>query len=132
MKAAIQTLIFLSFIGSTRCVWATELPEPITLSEAEILIYLMPASQELRRQGFDVGWELERSSDRGPDSLHFWVYNAKRKCPEGCSVTIGSFVVDKRTAEVKNVDTKEAVTNQEIRGVQAILRREHHLLSKPE
>ena len=107
-------------------VWGAEPPEPISLSEAEILIYLMPASQELRKQGFDVGWELEQTFP-GSNSFHFLVYNAKRKCT-GCSVTIGSFAVNKNTADVEDLDLGVPVTNQEIRGVQAILRKQHHLV----
>ena len=112
-------------LGSIERPWATEPPELLSLCEAEILIYLMPVSQELRKQGFDVGWELENTPP-GSDSFHFWVYNAKRKC-QGCSVTIGSFAVNKNTAEIENLDLGKLVTNKEIRGVQAILRRAHRL-----
>jgi len=130
MKPALRLMIFLTLIGNIRFGWTTELPEPITLSEAEILIYLMPASVKLRQQGFDVGWELEKFSNQNADSFRFQVFNAKRKCPEGCSVTVGYFAVDKRTAEVEDLDARRIVTDEEIRGVQAILRKEHHLASK--
>jgi hypothetical protein len=110
--------------GSVQRPWAADPHELLSLSEAEILIYLMPVSKELRKQGFDVGWELEKTPS-GSDSFHFWVYNAKRKC-QGCSVTIGSFAVNKNTAEIENIDLGKVVTNKEIRGVQAILRRAHH------
>ncbi len=130
MKLVLRLMIFLTLVGNIKFAWTTELSEPLTLSEAEILIYLMPASRQLRQQGFDVGWDLERASIQGADSFRFQVFNAKRKCPEGCSVTIGYFGVDKHTAEVEDLDAHKVVTNEEIRGVQAILRKEHHLASK--
>jgi hypothetical protein len=130
MKLALRLMIFLTLIGNIKFAWTTELSEPLTLSEAEILIYLMPASRQLRLQGFDVGWDLERSSIQSADSFRFQVFNAKRKCPEGCSTTIGYFAVDKRTAQVEDLDAQRIVTDEEIRGVQAILRKEHHLASK--
>ena len=106
MKAAVRLLICLGLVGSVKCAWTTDPPEPITLSEAEILIYLMPVCQQLRQQGFDVSWDLERSSDHA-DSFRFQIFNAKRKCPKGCSVTVGYFAVNKRTAEVQNLDTEK-------------------------
>jgi hypothetical protein len=130
MKLALRLMIFLTLIGNIKFAWTTELSEPLALSEAEILIYLMPASRQLRLQGFDVGWDLERSSIQGADSFRFRVFNAKRKCPERCSVTIGYFAVEKHTAEVDDLDAQRIVTDEEIRGVQAILRKEHHLASK--
>lgn len=124
MKAITSAILF-SLLWSMEGAYGPDKAEPITLPEAEILIYLMPASQELRKQGFDVGWDISRSQN--PDMFQFFVFNAKRKCPEGCSVTIGNFAVNKHTAEVTSTDTDTVLTSPELSGVQAILRREHHL-----
>ena len=119
------SVILLFVLWNTGVARGEDKPEPITMSEAEILIYLMPASQELRKEGFDVGWDVAGSQD--PDQFQFHVFNAKRKCPEGCSVTVGHFSVNRHTAEVTDTDMNATVTNQEFSGVQTILRSAHHL-----
>jgi hypothetical protein len=121
----IPSAILFCLLWSVDIAHGADKPEPITFSEAEILIYLMPASQEVRKQGFDVGWDVSRLGD--PDQFQFFVFNAKRKCPEGCSVTVGNFSVNRHTAEVTSSDTGAIVTDQELSGVQTILRRAHHL-----
>jgi len=100
---------------------AGDTKQPLSRTEAEILIYLMPVSKALRKQGFDVGWEVREAAE----SFDFWVYNSKRKCPEGCSVTVGNYSVNKYTSEVTSEDLGKSVSNQEMRGVQRIIRRAH-------
>lgn len=95
----------------------------LSRTEAEILVYLMPIAKQLRTHGFDVGWEIREDED----SFHFSVYNSKRKCKEGCSVTVGNYTVNALTAVVTDDDLNKVVTNQEMRGIGAILRRAHHI-----
>jgi hypothetical protein len=101
----------------------TEYQTQLSRAEAEILVYLMPVSKQLRTRGFDVGWEVRE----GKDSFHFFVYNTKRKCKDGCSVTVGYYTVNVLTAIVTDDELNKVVSNQEMRGVQGILRRAHHL-----
>jgi hypothetical protein len=53
------------FAGFKLAAQSTKLvtPEQIAPDEAEILIYLLPQAQELRKQGMDIGWELQTSPD---------------------------------------------------------------------
>ena len=95
----------------------------LTRTEAEILVYLMPAAKQLRTHGFDVGWEIRGDED----SFHFSFYNSKRKCKEGCSVMVGNYTVNALTAVVSDDDLNKVVSNQEMCGVEAILRRAHHI-----
>lgn len=100
-------------------------PEPITLTEAEVLIYLLPEAQELRKQGMDVGWELQKSPKfNQKDFYTFWVVNAKRPHVEG-SVTVGFFDVNKHTGEIWDEGLEKFVTSPDIAGVQQILRNAH-------
>lgn len=102
-------------------------PEPIALYEAEILVYIMPAAQGVRKQGWDVGWELQTSPDLNQeDYFVFWVVNSKRPNVVG-SVTIGYYGVNKRTADVWDDNFGKFVEGKELKGVQAILRRAHHI-----
>lgn len=95
--------------------------DTVTKAEAEILIYLMPASKELRRQGFAVGWDVREKED----AFSFFVYNAARKCSKGCSVTVGYFSVNKHTAEVTDLDQGKRVRNNDIEAVQKIIKMAH-------
>jgi hypothetical protein len=100
-------------------------PEVITLTEAEILVYLLPQAQELRKQGMDVGWESQTGPKFNHDDFYtFWVVNAKRPHVEG-SVTVGFFDVNKHTGEVWDEGLERFVTSTELDGVQAIVRKAH-------
>ena len=113
---------------SSRAVQGTQqAATPIALHEAEILIYLLPQAQEVRNQGWEIGWELQTSAEvSGSDSFVFYVYNATR--PSGGSVTIGYFAVDKHTADIWEDDVPpKLVASREIEAVQKILRRAHHI-----
>jgi hypothetical protein len=102
-------------------------PEEIAPCEAEILIYLLPEAQELRKQGMDIGWELQTSDKLNQrDFYTFWVINSKRPNTAG-SVTVGYFSVNKHTAEVWDTNSDRVVGAAEIEGVQRILRRAHHI-----
>jgi hypothetical protein len=102
-------------------------PQPITLTEAEILVYLLPQAQELRKQGMDVGWELQTGPKfNRKDFYTFWVVNAKRPNVEG-SVTVGYFDVNKHTGEVWDEGLEKSVVSSELTGVQGILRKAHRI-----
>jgi|SRR6266702_1754117 len=100
-------------------------PELITLTEAEILVYLLPQAQELRKQHMDVGWELQTGPQfNRKDFYTFWVVNAKRPNVEG-SVTVGYFDVNKHTGEIWDEGLEKFVVSPELAGVQGILRKAH-------
>ncbi len=102
-------------------------PESIALHEAEILIYIMPAAQEVRKQGWDIGWELQTSPDLNQKNYFvFWVVNSKRPNVNG-SVAIGYYSVNKNTADIWDDNFGSFVKGAELEGVQAILRRAHHI-----
>ncbi len=96
---------------------------PLSLEEAEILIYLLPEAHELRRQSMDVSWELENGEKLNQsDFFIFWVTNAKRPHHEG-SVTVGHFGINKHNAEIWSLDGNQFVSTPEIEGAQKIIRR---------
>ncbi len=105
----------------------TQVATPIALYEAEILVYLLPQAQEVRRQGWEIGWELQRGREAGgADFFVFHVYNATR--PSSGSVTIGYFAVNRQTAEVWECGVPpRIVSSREMRGVQKILRQGHRI-----
>ncbi|MGA6957701.1 MAG: hypothetical protein WBY73_21500 [Candidatus Acidiferrales bacterium] len=101
--------------------------EQIAPYEAEILVYLLPQAQELRKQGMDVGWEIQTSPKLNQrDFYTYWVFNLKRQNVEG-SVTIGYFSVNKHTAEVWDNGNEKVVAAEDLEGVERILRRAHQI-----
>jgi hypothetical protein len=126
-----RVLLFTSCMASS----ATTLPskpqisraEQISYTDAEILVYLLPQAQELRRQGMDIGWELQTSPALNQTNFYiFWVVNSKRPKVEG-SVTVGYFAVNKHTADVWDQGLEEFVVSPDVAAVQSILRRGHHI-----
>lgn len=102
-------------------------PNFIRLEEAEILVFLLPQAAELRRQGMDVGWELQTGPKLNQaDFYTFWVVNSTRPHVEG-SVTVGYFAVNRHSAEVWSLDKGEFVSSPEIEGIQRIVRRAHSI-----
>jgi hypothetical protein len=100
--------------------------EQISQTEAEILIYLLPEAQQVRADGMDIGWHLETSPALNQrDFYTFMVFDATRR--NAGSVTIGFFAVNKWSAEVWDVDLGRLVSSTELRGIQTILRRAHHV-----
>jgi hypothetical protein len=134
MKKAVATFCLLfAFIAliarqaATQSTHTAALPEQIGLHEAEILIYLIPQAQELRKQGMDIGWELETSPELNQQDFYtFWVVNSKRPNVQG-SVTIGYFSVNKHTADVWDNDNEKIVSTAELEGIKKILRQAHHI-----
>ena len=103
-------------------------PEPeapsIALHEAEILVYLLPVSKQLRGKGLEVAWELlDRPGLNQEDYYNFSVFPA---AGEGMAAsTLGDYAVNKRTADVWDRKTEEIILTEETEGVQKILRRAH-------
>lgn len=100
----------------------------LSLTESEILIYLLPEARQTRNNGMDIGWELETGPpQKTTDFYNFWVVNNERKGHIG-SVTIGYFSVNKHTADVWNqVSGKLISSDEELQGIQKILRQGHHI-----
>ena len=105
---------------------STRTPSTIAVHEAEILVYLLPASFVVRAQGMEVGWEfLDHESYNHEDYFVFWVMNATRK--HVGSVLIGFFAINKHTADVWDIEIREMVEGKELAFVQSILRRAHNI-----
>ena len=120
-------LVFAGFKLAAQTAKVATSPEQIDSHEAEILIYLLPEAQELRKRGMDVEWELQASSKLNQrDFYTYWVFNSKRPNVEG-SVTVGYFSVNKHTADVWDDDNENVVDVVELEGVERILRRAHHI-----
>ena len=102
--------------------------EMLSLTEAEILIYLLPEARQTRNNGMDIGWELETGPPQNTmDFYNFWVVNNERKVRIG-SVTIGHFSVNKHTGDVwDQVSDKLISSDEELQGIQKILREGHHI-----
>jgi|SRR6185437_11414191 len=99
-------------------------PSAVTLTEAEILVYLSPTGEELRAHGFDIVWD-EGDVYLGSDRVSIHAYGTKPPGPGGGSVTAGNFSVDRWTAELKNGDSR--VISSRVLGVEALIRNAHHL-----
>ena len=129
MRALLAALFLVASSVSTLSLVAEE-PKALAPHEAEILIYLMPIAHQLRSEGMDIGWELqtgERHRYPSKDYFVFWVIVINAK-PKGTgSVTIGYFAVNKRTADVCDMDLEQVLTSPELKGVQWILRRAHNI-----
>jgi hypothetical protein len=101
----------------------------VSLTEAEILIYLLPQAQSLRSKGMDVGWELQTGPTwKLQDFYAFEVANIKRKNADTAS--LGFFSVNKHTADVwDDVPAPRLIKADglELGGVQRILREVHHI-----
>lgn len=104
--------------------------ELLALHEAEILIYLLPDAQEVRKQGMEVGWELQTGPDFDQkDFFVFWVVNATRPHVHG-SRTLGYYAVNRHTADVSDFSIEavnQFVLSKELEGVRRILRKAHHI-----
>jgi hypothetical protein len=75
----------------------------ITISEAEDLINLLPATKELRAKGMDLKWDVQAvPTMNNRDYYFFWIYNvtAQRERDIG-SISVGNYAVNKRTADVR-------------------------------
>lgn len=105
------------------------LPDPITQSEAAILVNLLPIATELRSKGSDIDWErLDYLDLKGLNSRDYWfflVYKGPRKAKD--SAPIGCFAVNIQTADVWDRDSGKLVHSRELEVVQGVLRRQHNI-----
>lgn len=99
-------------------------PSELTVSDAEILVYLLPDSVATRDRGRKVGWELQTGVQLDQkDFFVFYVYDVT--APQDSSPTIGYFGVNKHTAEVWDMNREEFVQAKDLLAVQGILRKGH-------
>jgi hypothetical protein len=100
--------------------------EMISLTEAEILVYLLPQAQEVRKQRGNVSWELEAGPlQNTKDFYTFWVVGPRRQGE--ASNTIGYFSVNKHTADIWDAVLDKLISSEELQGIQKILRGGHHI-----
>ena len=104
-----------------------QLPQQISPEEAEILVYVMPASAAVRKAGCDVTWELQRNREWNQKQYYiFWVvHNGKSPGCRSWPTTVGYFAVNRYTADVRNVSLDDFPLQQsaELARVQEIIRR---------
>jgi len=99
----------------------------LTATEARVLVYISPVGEKLRASGLDIAMEQQTSPQLNQANYYyFWVYNAKRRQSAG-SVTIGYYAVNKHTGQIWDTDEKKEISSKLVRGVQAIIRRSHHI-----
>jgi hypothetical protein len=102
-------------------------PERLTLQEAEILIYLLPAAHANRKIGRDVAWERETSAMWNQADFFYFYVMGTNPPPGTASVTVGHFAVNKHTGDLWSTVPEERVESVELRGVQEILRHAHRI-----
>jgi len=92
----------------------------ISPQDAQILIYLLPVADQLRKEGMDIAWERVPLAEAHSSTEYvFWVYNSKR---EGtASVTIGYYRVNRCTGVITEDETGKAVTSQVLDRVRSIM-----------
>jgi hypothetical protein len=99
-------------------------PSEMNEYEAEILLYLLPASVASRNKGGQVVWELQSSPGFNQKDFYvFYVYNLK--APDYSSPTIGYFGVNKHTAEVWDMNWEEFAQSKDVLAVEKILQKGH-------
>lgn len=76
---------------------------PITITEAEGLINLLPVVKDLRAKGMDVKWDVQAvATMNNTDYYFFWIYNATaQKARDIGSISVGNYAVNKHTADVR-------------------------------
>src|SRR5262250_3106116 len=99
----------------------------LTLSDAEILVYLTPAAEAVRKTGVDVVRDESTSEKLNLNDYYVFQILSTRTC-EACSTTVGHFAVNKHTADVLTLDVDDyrLLTGGEIDGIQRIIRKAHH------
>src|SRR6185437_6392029 len=89
----------------------------ISLSEAEILIYVMPDSVAIRDKGRDVILEVTTSAELNQSDYYF--FDVSFTGPTAASRLVGHYAINKRTADVLNsIPTAHIVTSRQLSGVQ--------------
>lgn len=99
-------------------------PEPIAVHEAEILLYLLPAAKEMRREGIEIEWKLQ--TDLKSNQKDYYVFWDQIDVPDGTGSDVaGYYAVNKHTGDVWDLISDRIALTTEIEGVQRILRRAH-------
>lgn len=119
--------LLLSLCGVSGWAQASSEATTVTPTEARILIYVCPAAAAERQKGYDIAMEQQTSMKLDQmNYYYFWVYNATRQQSSG-SVTVGYYAVNKHTGQVWNIDDNNEATSRLLKGVQAIIRKSHHI-----
>jgi hypothetical protein len=99
-------------------------PSELTKYDAEVLLYVLPASVNVRHAGGKEGWEEQTSSALNHrDFFVFYVYDLST--PDSASPTVGYFAINKHTAEVWDIGAKEFLQSEDLLAIQRILRHGH-------
>lgn len=110
----------------------------ITVDEAEGLLNLLPAVEELRAKGMCVKWDVQAGPTMNDkDYYFFWIYNttAQRQRDIG-SISVGNYAVNKHTADIRawhvsdevfHGNDGELVATNELEQLQEELRKKHGL-----
>lgn len=99
-------------------------PSELSKYDAEILLYLLPASVTVRHNGRKVAWEEQTSSALNQKDFYvFYVYDLS--APDYGSPTIGYFAINKHTAEVWDMGAVDFVQSDDLLAIQRILRDSH-------
>jgi len=128
-KSARSSKFFLGITLACFCLsGSSKVSKPLELFEAEILIYLTENGDFNRQQGRDIEWTREPCRDvPEADFYCFWVTGFPAP-PEGGSVTIGPYAVDRRSATVWRLGgLKEPDKSREVVRVQELIRRAHNI-----
>ena len=91
--------------------------------ESEILIAILPSVVDLRKTRSDVRW-LAGSGTPSDDCVSFRAYFADTHSP---SNLVGNFRVNRHTAQVFDLGTRNEVKSKDLEAIQAILQREHRV-----
>jgi hypothetical protein len=84
----------------------------LTEHDAEILVYLLPASVT-RNGGGKVDWELQPNPGLNQNYFSvFYVYDLS--APDSGSPTIGYFAINKHTAEVWNMSAEGSIQSEDL------------------
>jgi hypothetical protein len=97
----------------------------LSRTEAALLVYLTPPVSSFRKATGQVPFFESLESDFNCDD-YYVLYVSDPRPTEG-TPTIGTFAVNKHTADVTNVGPITEVEDPDLLGAQQILRAEHHI-----
>jgi len=106
----------------------------IAKHEAEIIVYLLPAAREVRskyaKEHVRAGWELQHDSGKSQQDYYSFRLFAVGKHVTGGSGLLGYYTVNGYTVDVwdeSSEDKPQLVEDDELSGVQRILRQAHNI-----
>lgn len=126
------TLVLLISLAGVEAQEAAKAHSVLSVTDARILVYLSPAAKAVRRAGFDVYMEQAKSEAYNQSDYYVFQMFDTRPC-EACSANVGFFAVNKRSADVRDLDASERyplVSSAELKGVQSLLRDAHGITSE--